>query len=156
MFAARSLGLQVTAEARARLVEAFGRLLAWDDVAPALAELRRRGLRLAFLSNFTPAMLAGSIAASGFEGVFERAISIDAARTYKPDPRAYQLGLEATGVTRAECVFVALAGWDVAGARWFGYRTFWCNRAGQPAEELGVAADGTGRTLADLVAFLDA
>jgi 2-haloacid dehalogenase len=29
----------------------------------------------------------------------------------------------------------------VAGAKAFGYRVCWCNRAGAPAEELGLPAD---------------
>ena len=44
-----------------------------------------------------------------------------------------------------EIVFVSSNGWDVAGATWFGYTTFWLNRAGLPAEELGVTPHGAGR-----------
>jgi hypothetical protein len=48
------------------------------------------------------------------------------------------------------------AGWDVAGAKQFGYPTFWVNRLQSPAEELGVQpADGMGRSLPDLIPFLD-
>jgi 2-haloacid dehalogenase len=54
--------------------------------------------------------------------------------------------------TRA--VFVPSSGWDAAGAKWFGYPTFWVNRTAAPAEELGTAADGTGAGAADLVAFV--
>ena len=46
-------------------------------------------------------------------------------------------------------------GWDVAGATWFGYTTFWINRAGLPAEELGATPRGTGRGMADLVGFVE-
>ena len=35
-------------------------------------------------------------------------------------------------------------GWDVAGATWFGYTTFWINRRALPAEELGVTPRGAG------------
>jgi len=35
----------------------------------------------------------------------------------------------------------------VAGAKWFGYPTFWVDRAGSPGEELGVTPDGTGKSL---------
>jgi 2-haloacid dehalogenase len=51
---------------------------------------------------------------------------------------------------------VAFAGSDVAGARWFGYPTFWVNRLDLPAKELAVAPDGAGRDLADLVRFVSA
>ena len=50
----------------------------------------------------------------------------------------------------------AIAGWDVARAKWFGYPTFWVNRSNAPAEELGVAPDGAGADLNDLVKFVTA
>jgi 2-haloacid dehalogenase len=64
------------------------------------------------------------------------------------------MGLEAFGAKREEIVFCASAGWDAAGAKQFGYRTFWVNRGQQPAEELGVRADGVGASLADLARFV--
>ena len=51
---------------------------------------------------------------------------------------------------------MAFAGRDVAGARWFGYPTFWVNRLDLPVEELAVAPDGAGRDLAGLVRFVSA
>ncbi|WP_437652857.1 hypothetical protein [Sorangium sp. So ce1182] len=55
-----------------------------------------------------------------------------------------------------EIVFVPFAGWDAAGARWFGYPTFWVNRQGLPPEELGVRADAMGASLAELVELVTA
>jgi 2-haloacid dehalogenase len=51
---------------------------------------------------------------------------------------------------------VAFAGWDAAGAKWFGYPTFWVNRLNLPGEELGVTADAIGRDLTDVVRFVKA
>jgi len=42
---------------------------------------------------------------------------------------------------------VSSNGWDVCGATWFGYRTFWVNRAGNALDELGVRSEGEGREL---------
>jgi 2-haloacid dehalogenase len=86
--------------------------------------------------------------------MFEHVLSTDAIRTYKPDPRAYRMAVDAFGIERESILFVAFAGWDVAGAKWFGYPTFWVNRLGTPAEELGAAADAAGRNLDDLVAYV--
>jgi 2-haloacid dehalogenase len=55
-----------------------------------------------------------------------------------------------------EIVFVSSNGWDVSAAAWFGFRTFWVNRAGLPREELGVVPEAEGTTLADLPAFVTA
>ena len=153
VFAAKSLKLELRGEHRDRLLKAYLELKTWPDATPALRKLRSGGCRLAFLSNFTPAMLGGSIKASGLDDVFEHVISTDQARAYKPAPKAYQLAVSALGLPKEQILFVAFAGWDAAGARTFGYPTFWVNRLGQPPEELGTMADGEGSTLNELLAF---
>jgi 2-haloacid dehalogenase len=115
--------------------------------------LKGAGIRLAFLSNMTSKLLDAGIRNSGLEGLFDHVLSTDRVRTFKPDPRAYQMALDAFMLQREEILFVAFAGWDAAGAKWFGYPTFWVNRLGLPAEELGVVADGVGRDLDELVRF---
>ncbi len=91
---------------------------------------------------------------SGLDEFFERVLSTDMAKTYKPDPRAYQLGVDTLKLKREEIAFAAFAGWDVAGAKRFRYPTSWVNRVGFPAEELGVTADATGSNLNKLVDFV--
>ncbi|TFG87574.1 MAG: haloacid dehalogenase type II, partial [Hyphomicrobiales bacterium] len=90
------------------------------------------------------------------EGYFEQVLSTDAVRRFKPDASAYRMAMEGFGLEREEILFVPFAGWDAAGAKWFGYETFWVNRLGTPPEELGVVADATGANLSDLVRFLGA
>jgi len=103
------------------------------------------------------AMLDAAIRGNGLESLLPTVISTHEARTYKPDPRAYGLGIEALRLPRERIVFAAFAGWDAAGAKLFGYPTYWVNRLQAPAEELGApAADGNGRTLTDLAAFMSA
>jgi 2-haloacid dehalogenase len=154
VFAARLLRLELTQEKRRQLTAAYRDLKAWPDAARALGTLRRAGVRLAFLSNATRAMLFAGIRNSGLEGMFEHVLSTDAIRSYKPDPRAYRMAIDAFQLGAEEIGFVAFAGWDAAGAKSFGYRTFWVNRLDLPPEELGTAADGVGATLDDLLAFV--
>src|SRR5260370_2530557 len=54
VYAARSLGLDLTPDRRARLLEAYLTLAAFPDVRPGLAALTARPLRLAILSNPQP------------------------------------------------------------------------------------------------------
>jgi 2-haloacid dehalogenase len=91
---------------------------------------------------------------AGLEGLLEAPLSTDHVRAYKPDPRAYQMGLDAFGLKREEVVFAASASWDAAGAKAFGYPSFWVNRANLPVEALGAAPDAIGLGMADLVAFV--
>jgi 2-haloacid dehalogenase len=154
LFATTKLKLTLHSHDRTRLMDAYLTLKAWPDVRPTLESLKVCGLKLALLSNFTPAMLGANIQSAGLEGMFERVLSTDEAKTFKPDPRAYQLGVDALKVKREEILCVAFAGWDAAGAKLFGYPTYWVNRQRAPSEEMGALPDGSGETLSDLVAFL--
>ena len=154
VFAARQLKLGLTTKNRARLMQSYLELRPWPDAISALNTLREMGLRLAFLSNMTRTMLETAIEKTGLMRVFECVLSTDELRIYKPDPRAYALAVRAFGLRKEEILFVAFAGWDLAGAKWFGYRTFWANRFDLPSEELGVSADGVGHDLNDLVGFI--
>jgi 2-haloacid dehalogenase len=108
---------------------------------------------MAFLANPTVEMLEAPMRNAGLEGLLE-ALSTDRVQAYKPDPRAYQMGLDAFGLKREEIVFAASASWDAAGAKAFGYPSFWVNRANLPVEALGAAPDAIGSGMADLVAFV--
>jgi len=153
-FAAASLNVQLSAAQRERLMNAYLALPPWPDAPAALRAVREAGVQLGFLSNFTPVMLEASLQRSGLADMFEHVLSTDRARTFKPDPRAYQLGVDTLRLPRDQIVFAAFAGWDAAGAKRFGYPTFWVNRMQAPPEELGVRPDASGRSLDDLVAFV--
>jgi len=154
VFAAEMLKLDLTPEKRSKLMNAYLNLKAWPDALPALKELKQMGIKLAFLSNATPKILDAGIVNSGLTGIFDQVLSTDAIKTFKPDPRAYQMAMDAYKLPREEILFVAFAGWDAAGAKSFGYPTYWVNRLGLPPEKLGVLPDATGKNLADLVAFV--
>lgn len=153
-FAAASLGLELTGGRRDELMQALVDLRAWPDARSTLEALRARGMRLALLSNATTALLDGWVAHAGLGGFYEHVLSTDRIRSYKPDPRAYRMAVDALRMTPGEIAFAAFGGWDAAGAKWFGYPTFWVNRLGLPVEGLGVRPDAIASTLAPLVDFV--
>ncbi len=157
-FAARALGLTLSSAAEKRLLDDYACLSTHPDTVPALRALRALPAqpRLAILSNGDPRMLDIAVKGAGMNGLFDRVLSVDAVRAYKPSPLAYALGTAAFDAAPREIVFVSSNGWDAAGAGWFGYTTFWLNRAGAPFEELDAPPDGSGPGMADLLAFLAA
>ena len=152
-FAAKSFKLDLTGEERDSLMQAYLELKPWPDATAVLRTLKQEGLRLAFLSNFTPAMLDAGTASAGLGGIFEDHLSTDKVRAFKPDSRAYRMAVDAFNLERDEIAFCAFAGWDAAGAKTFGYPTIWINRIDAPVEELGIMPDAVGGGLLDLVAF---
>jgi len=156
VFSAQLLKLELTAEQRDQLMGAYLRLRAWPDVATALEALKKAGVRLAFVSNATRQILEAGIRNARLEGLFDHVLSTDRIRTFKPDPRAYQLAIDAFGLSREQILFVPFAGWDAAGAKAFGYTTYWVNRLNLPVEQLGVMPDAIAPGLDELAAFVDA
>jgi len=154
-YAADTHGITLTGDSRATLLGAYERLDPWPDARPVLETFKHAGLRLAPLSNYTPTMIENLLRNGGVRDLFDHVISTDPARTFKPDPRAYALGPEVLGLRREEIAFSAFGGWDAAGARWFGYPTFWVNRLGQPNERLAPGPDATGATLRDLAGWVE-
>jgi 2-haloacid dehalogenase len=119
---------------------------AYPDVLPAIQALSAAGIRLGFLSNLTEA----NIKSAGLEGRFELLLRTDRVQAYKPDPRAYRIGIDAFRLPKQEILFAAFGGWDAAGAKSFGYETYWANRLNLPVEELGVEPDAIGGGAAEL------
>lgn len=152
VYTAHAMKLDLTAQQKQQLVDAYLHLLPWPDSADGLRRLRESGVRVITLANFSPAMLRSNAEHAGMIGLFDALISTDANHTYKPDPRAYGLGMERLHLAKDEIVFAAFGGWDAAGAKAFGYPTVWVNRFSQPVEQLGVLPD---RTVADLDGLLD-
>jgi 2-haloacid dehalogenase len=150
---AREQHVELSAAQRKRLVDAYTELTPWPDSIAALHGMRQAGLRLAPLANFAPDMIAALLVHAGITELFEHQISTDAARSFKPSPRAYQLGVDRFGLDRSEIAFAAFGGWDAAGATWFGYPTFWVNRLGVELEQLGTPT-AIGRDLTELATWI--
>jgi 2-haloacid dehalogenase len=125
-------------------MSAWTNLQLWPDVPDAINALRKAGLQLAFVSNMTASALNDGLKRARLDDKFEAVLSTDRIRSYKPDPRAYRMVMDELSLPSEEVLFVAFAGWDVVGAKWFGYSTFWLNRLGSPTEELGAEADASG------------
>ena len=155
-FALDKLGLSLGAVERDWLLRAYETLPAHPDARPALTALAARGIRLGVLSNGTPEMLEAGLRAARLTALLPVVLSIEAAGKYKTAPEAYQLGVDALGLAPGEIGFVSSNAWDAVGATWFGFRVFWCNRAGEPMERLGVTPEREGRGLGEVGAWVAA
>ena len=78
-------------------------------------------------------------------------ISADEVKIYKPVPTVYQLAVHRLGVEKDRIGFVSSNYFDAAGAKSFGFRTHWINRASAPPEKLGILPDANLRLLTDLI-----
>ncbi|CAG4906652.1 haloacid dehalogenase type II [Paraburkholderia gardini] len=154
-FTCRHLRLDLDNDACKVLCEAYLRLQPFPEVADTLRELRRRGLKLAVLSNGSPHSIGAVVGNSGLRAEFDYLLSVDPVRVYKPDDRAYLLAEAAFGVTRSSILFVSSNAWDATGARYFGFPTCWINRSGNVFEEMGQTPDWQLGGLDELLPLFD-
>lgn len=150
-WALESLGLSADATARRDLLTEYRRLAVFPDAGAALEALAATHT-LAILSNGHPEMLLAVVDHNGLGPHFAGGVlSVHEAGTFKPHPSVYLLAEQHLGAPRQRIGFVSSNGWDAAGAKAYGFRTFWINRAGAPVERLGVEPDAVIRDLAELV-----
>lgn len=155
IFTCRKLGLDLTLDAQSQIMGQYAKLQAFPESLTALQTLRAKHKKLAILSNGNPEMLDTIVQAANMQSLLNAVLSVHAVKKFKTAPEAYQLGPETFGMPAKEMLFVSSNAWDVCGAAWFGFQTFWVNRSDVPMEELGVTPNGSGRSLNDLLSFVE-
>ncbi len=121
----RTLTPPLTAAELDHLVSAWEDLPAHPEASRVLAEVRRRGLILATLSNGDRDMLAALL--HHLPVAFDHIVSTEGGK-FKPHPSVYATALSILGVRREELLHVAGSATDAAGATAFGLQTVWVNR----------------------------
>jgi 2-haloacid dehalogenase len=134
----------------ARLMNLYMVLDAYQDVPDTLKRLKAAGMKLAILSNGTPAMLAAAAANAGIASLFDAILSVEAVKVYKPHPSVYALACERFKLPASRVCFLSSNGWDAYSAKAFGFRVLWCNRFGQAPERIPETPDAQIATLAEL------
>jgi 2-haloacid dehalogenase len=153
-YTAEAMRLQMTPEQRERLLNAYLTLTPWPDTVASLQKLKNAGVRIITIANFSNKMLRENAEHAKISQYFDELLSTEVNGTYKPDPRAYELGMKRLGLRKEEIVFAAFGGWDAYGARSFGYPTYWVNRLQLPTEKLGITANSTSADMQGLLQFV--
>ena len=146
-FSCASLSLPLKPENLETLMAEYRRLALYPDVKGFFARDRTR--KHAILSNGSPDMLDPLVAQSGL--AFDAVLSVDAVKIFKPAPEVYALAVEKLGTPKEEIGFVSSNGWDALGAKSFGFRVYWINRAQAPVDRLGFQVDNIVKSLDEVL-----
>ena len=126
-------GLTLGAEDGAALADSLPDWPVFPEVPPALEELRRRGWKLAILSNTDPDLLASSLERIGVP--VDLTVTAADARSYKPAHGHWERFFERSAADRERHVHVAASAFhDVAPAGELGLRAVWINRRGEESD----------------------
>ena len=153
-FAIERSGLQVTADQRQKLMEAWLHPTPYPEVAATLPRLKEKYI-LAILSNGSPKMLRTGLEQTGLGSHFRRVMSADAVKLYKPSPKVYQLAPKHMRLNKREILFVSSNSFDVVGAKNFGFQVCWIHRSEVPLDPLGPEPDLVVKNFEDLYSSLN-
>ena len=154
LYTIENMKLEATEEQKKKLLNAYLTLKPWPDAIDGLKKLKASGIKIITIANFSKKMLQANADNAGIADLFDELLSTEVNGTYKPDAKAYALGMERLGLKKEEVVFAAFGGWDAYGAKSFGYPTYWVNRFNLPAEKLGVEPDATSNNFQGLLDFV--
>ncbi len=147
-FALETLGL-AEPHLRTRLMHLYLTLAAFPEVPGVLRRLKAAGLRLAILSNGTPAMLDAAVRGAGLDGLFDAVISVEEVGVFKPHPAVYQQALDRLGLMAWDVSFQSSNAWDAHAASPSGCG--WCGATATDRGRNGCRGSRTARvaSLAD-------
>jgi len=122
------LGVSLSDEAQEKLMSKYLQLPAYPDVPGALDELGAQGFTLAAFSNGTPNAVRGLLDHAGVLPRFSKIVSVDAIRSFKPDPAVYEHLVTELRVGKEKVRLVSSNPFDVIGAKACGLRAAWVRR----------------------------
>lgn len=137
---------------RQAVLEAFQRLPAHPDAAPAMERLVAAGVRVVTLTNGGADATGRLLAGAGLDRHVEQAISAEEVGRWKPAREPYLHAAHRLDCRPGDIALVAAHDWDVHGAKRAGFVTGWCSRSAQAFPEVFAPTDVSGP---DLVAVAD-
>ena len=93
-----------------------------------LKKLKEKNLKLAILSNGTPALLNELVKSNNLDNLFDDLFSIEEVGIYKPDSKVYDMPIKKYNFEKNEIAFLSANTWDVSGGGNYGYNSIWVNR----------------------------
>lgn len=125
--------VDLTGDDVARLQARMRTMPAHPDAVDGLTALRDNGFRLVTLTNspHRPGVRT-PLDNAGLADFFERQLSVESVRAFKPSPSVYRYACQELGVRPADCMMVAAHVWDTVGAQAVGLRAALVTRPGNP------------------------
>ncbi len=114
---AQKRGVELHPDRAVEIVAGMRQLPAHPDVPDALDRLRAAGYTLVTLTNGSSDTVAAQLDHAGIARYFDRALSVDAIRQFKPAPAVYLHATAVLGVDVDQALMIAAHDWDVVGAR---------------------------------------
>ncbi len=119
---------KIDSSMRNELLDLYKVLSTFSEVKEVLNKLKEKNYKLAILSNGTPSLLNELVKSNNLDNIFDDVFSIEEVKTYKPDPKVYNIPIKKYQIQKNEVVFVSANTWDVSAGGNYGFNPVWVNR----------------------------
>ena len=119
---------EIDSSMRNELLDLYKILSTFKEVPEVLKSLKEKDLKLAILSNGTPALLEQLVKSNNLENIFDNIFSIEEVGIYKPNYKVYDIPIKEYQINKNEVAFLSSNTWDVSGGGNYGYNSIWVNR----------------------------
>jgi 2-haloacid dehalogenase len=109
-------GVQLSPQAESAIVAGTRTAPAFPEVKEALERLRDARYRMTVLTNSPLGSAEAVLKSAGIYEYFERVLSVDAIRKYKPSPEVYRYGASELKIPLTSMLMIAAHAWDTTGA----------------------------------------
>jgi 2-haloacid dehalogenase len=119
---------EINSSMRNELLDLYKILSPFKEVPEVLKSLKEKDLKLAILSNGTPALLNQLVKSNNLDNLFDDLFSIEQVGIYKPDSKVYDMPINKYKIQKNEVAFLSANTWDVSGGGNYGFNSIWVNR----------------------------
>ena len=145
---------EIDSSLRNELLDLYKILSPFKEVPAVLKSLKEKDLKLAILSNGTPALLNQLVKSNNLDNLFDDLFSIEEVGIYKPDSKVYDIPIKKYNIQKNEVAFLSANTWDVSGGGNYGYNSIWVNRNNNIFDKLDYSPKHQIKQLGELLDIL--
>ena len=119
---------KIDSSMRNELLDLYKVLSTFPEVKEVLNKLKKKNYKLAILSNGTPSLLKELVKSNNLDNIFDDIFSIEEVKTYKPDPKVYNIPIKKYQIQKNEVAYLSANTWDVSAGGNYGFNPVWINR----------------------------
>ena len=119
---------KIDSSMRNELLDLYKVLSTFPEVKEVLNKLKKKNYKLAILSNGTPSLLNELVKSNNLDNIFDDIFSIEEVKTYKPDPKVYNIPIKKYQIQKNEVAYLSANTWDVSAGGNYGFNPVWVNR----------------------------
>ena len=119
---------KINSSMRNELLDLYKVLSTFPEVKEVLNKLKEKNYKLAILSNGTPFLLNELVKSNNLTSIFDDIFSIEEVKTYKPNPKVYDIPIKKYQIQKNEVAYLSANTWDVSAGGNYGFNPVWVNR----------------------------